>query len=58
MKKMEKTRVSRDEVARAMSEVHTNIPSTVKATGKKGEAKEEMLRAVAFSKARQAKKKK
>ena len=36
----------------AFSEVHTNIPSTVKATGKTGKAKEQMLAAVAFSKAR------
>ena len=36
----------------AFSEVHTNIPSTVKATGKTGKDKEKMLAAVAFSKAR------
>lgn len=36
----------------AMSEVHTNVPSTVKATGKTGAEKEKMLAAVAFSKAR------
>lgn len=36
----------------AMAEVHTNVPSTVKATGKTGAAKEKMLAAVAFSKAK------
>ena len=36
----------------AMSEVHTNVPSTVKATGKTGAEKEKMLAAVAFSKAK------
>ena len=35
-----------------MSEVHTNVPSTVKATGKTGAEKEKMLAAVAFSKAK------
>jgi hypothetical protein len=38
----------------AMSEVHTSVPSTVKATGKTGAAKEKMLTAVALSKARAA----
>lgn len=38
----------------AMREVHNNIPSTVRATGKTGAAKESMLRAIAFSKARAA----
>lgn len=36
----------------AMSEVHRNIPSSVEATGKTGQAREKMLAAVAFSKAR------
>lgn len=36
----------------AMAEVHTNVPSTVKATGKTGAAKEAMLAAVAYSKAK------
>lgn len=35
----------------AMSEVHKNVPENVKKTGKKGKAKEAMLRAIAFSKA-------
>ena len=39
-------------VESAMSEVHTNVPSTVKATGKTGAEKEKMLAAVAYSKAR------
>ena len=39
----------------AMSEVHRNVPSNVKATGKTGAAKEAMLRAIAFSKARRGK---
>jgi hypothetical protein len=41
-------------VDEAMSEVHRNVPSTVKATGKTGAAKEQMLQAVALSKAREA----
>ena len=41
-------------VEAAMAEVHTNVPSTVKATGKTGAAKEKMLTAVALSKARAA----
>lgn len=41
-------------VAEAFHEVHTNVPSTVKATGKTGVAKEKMLTAVALSKARAA----
>lgn len=45
-------RAQRGKVASAMREVHTNIPRTVKATGKTGAAKEAMLRAIAFSKAR------
>jgi hypothetical protein len=36
----------------AMSEAHTNVPSTVKATGKTGAEKEKMLAAVAYSKAK------
>lgn len=43
---------SDSKVAAAMEEVHNNIPANVKATGKKGKAKEAMLRAIAFSKAR------
>ena len=39
-------------VAKAFTEVHENVPSTVKATGKTGVAKEKMLTAVALSKAR------
>ena len=39
-------------VAEAFHEVHKNVPSTVKATGKTGAAKEKMLTAVALSKAR------
>jgi hypothetical protein len=38
-----------------MREVHTNVPKNVKATGKKGKAKEKMLQAIAFSKARRGK---
>jgi hypothetical protein len=38
-------------VDEAMSEVHRNVPKTVKATGKTGAAKEKMLQAVALSKA-------
>lgn len=41
-------------VAEAFAEVHKNVPSTVKATGKTGAAKEKMLTAVALSKARAA----
>jgi ATP-dependent DNA ligase len=41
-------------VDEAMSEVHRNVPRTVKATGKTGVAKEKMLQAVALSKAREA----
>lgn len=41
-------------VDKAFSEVHTNVPSTVKATGKTGKAKDAMLTAVALSKARAA----
>ena len=40
-------------VDEAMSEVHRNVPTTVKATGKTGAAKEKMLQAVALSKARE-----
>ena len=38
----------------AMSEVHRNIPSTVKRANVSGKRKEAMLRAIAFSKARKA----
>ena len=41
-------------VADAFHEVHQATPSTVKATGKTGAAKEKMLTAVALSKAREA----
>ena len=41
-------------VDKAFSEVHANVPSTVKATGKTGKAKDAMLTAVALSKARAA----
>lgn len=40
----------------AMREVHSDIPSNVEKTGKKGKAKEAMLRAIAFSKAGKSKK--
>lgn len=40
-------------VAEAFHEVHTNVPSTVKATGKTGAAKEKMLTAIALNKARE-----
>ena len=40
-------------VDEAMSEVHRNVPRTVKATGKTGAAKEKMLSAIALSKARE-----
>ena len=42
----------------AMQEVHRNTPKNVEKTGKKGKAKEAMLRVVAFSKAGQSRKKK
>ncbi len=38
----------------AMREVHNDVPRNVKKTGKTGAAKEAMLRAIAFSKARAA----
>ncbi len=38
----------------AFSEVFTNVPKTVKATGKTGAAKRKMMTAIAFSKARRA----
>ena len=38
-------------VAEAFHEVHKNVPSTVKATGKTGAAKEKMLTAIALRKA-------
>lgn len=41
-------------VDKAFSEVHANVPRTVKATGKTGAAKQKMLTAVALSKARAA----
>ena len=45
---------SRGKVERAMSEVHRNIPSTVKRANVSGKRKESMLRAIALSKARKA----
>lgn len=36
----------------AMREVHTDVPKNVIATGKTGKAKEAMIRAIGFSKAR------
>lgn len=42
-------------VETAMREVHRNIPRNVAKTGKTGAAKEDMLKAVAFSKARRKK---
>jgi hypothetical protein len=47
-------RTSKTIIEDAMSEVHTNVPSTVKATGKTGAATEKMLTAIALSKARAA----
>lgn len=38
----------------AMREVHTDVPKNVVATGKTGKAKEAMIRAIGFSKARRA----
>ena len=52
MRKVEHTRVSREDVERAMREVHRKVPKNVKKTAKKAKAKEKMLRAIAFSKAR------
>ena len=49
-----KKRKSDTIVDKAFSEVHANVPSTVKATGKTGAAKEKMLTAVAMSKAKAA----
>ena len=42
----------RKKVESAMREVHKNVPKNVKKTGKTGKAKEKMLVAIAFSKAR------
>ena len=53
--KLTGSRVSREDVARHMREVHKNIPSTVKRAKAKGKKKEAMLRAIAFSKARHGK---
>jgi len=41
-------------IERAFSEVHKNVPANVKATGKTGKAKEAMLAAIAYSKAKKA----
>lgn len=41
----------------AMKEVHRNVPRNVMTTGKTGVAKEKMMEAVAYSKARKGKKK-
>ena len=38
----------------AMREVHEKVPKNVKKTGKKGKAKEKMLAAIAYSKARRS----
>lgn len=43
-------------VETAMREVHRNIPSTVERANVSGEKREAMLRAIAFSKTRKAKK--
>lgn len=45
-------RVSREDIERNMKEVHRKVPKNVKKTGKKGKAKEKMLRAIGMSKAR------
>lgn len=42
----------------AMREVHKDIPKNVMKTGKTGKAKEKMLQAIAFSKAKRKDKKK
>lgn len=52
---MKKSRVTHDDVSAAMKEVHNKVPKNVIKTGKKGAAKERMLQAIAFSKARQRK---
>mgnify|MGYP001599713353 CR=1 FL=1 len=52
MPRLDKTRVSREDVARHMREVHKNIPSTVKRAKVRGKKKEAMLRAIGFAKAR------
>jgi hypothetical protein len=44
--------VGKVKVAEAMREVHRNVPKSVVKTGKTGKAKEKMLQAIAFSKAR------
>ena len=41
----------------AMKEVHKRVPRNVTKTGKTGAAKEKMLQAIAFSKARRARNK-
>lgn len=56
MKLSGKSRVTREDVEAQMREVHRNVPKNVKKTGKKGKAKEAMLRAIGFSKARRGKK--
>lgn len=43
---------SQQKLDRAMSEVHTHIPSTVQRADVTGEEREAMLRAIAFAKAR------
>lgn len=45
---------SKSKLEKAFQEVYTNIPKNVKKTGKTGKAKNKMLQAIAFSKARQA----
>jgi hypothetical protein len=48
---------SKSKVESAMREVHTNVPRNVIATGKTGAAKEAMIRAIGFNKARARSKK-
>ena len=48
------TSKSKGKIKAAFDEVYSNVPSTVKATGKTGKAKQKMMTAVALSKARQA----
>lgn len=48
-------RVTREDVENAMRNVHNKVPRNVKKTGKTGKAKEKMLRAIGFSKARRGK---
>lgn len=52
---MKKSRVTHDDVSAAMRTVHREVPKNVIKTGKTGKAKEKMLEAIAFSKARRGK---